>query len=100
MGVIISKHLRSGYGEFGLSLHFYAALKSRGVGVERIFVDTECKSLEEGRFLSEFPIVTASVSYEPDYAALLKMLHNSKVLLHWNRRALINGPVGRRGGSC
>ncbi|MDR9770837.1 radical SAM protein [Acetomicrobium sp.] len=89
-----------GVGMANLGYHYiYAALKSRGVGVERIFVDTECKSLEEGRFLSEFPIVTASVSYEPDYVALLKMLHNSKVLLHWHRRALINGPVVGVGGA-
>ena len=89
-----------GVGMANLGYHYiYAALKSRGVGVERIFVDTECKSLEEGRFLSEFPIVTASVSYEPDYVALLKMLHNGKVLLHWHRRALINGPVVGVGGA-
>ena len=37
-----------GVGMANLGYHYiYAALKSRGVGVERIFVDTECKSLEE-----------------------------------------------------
>jgi len=87
-------------GMTNLGYHYiYAALKARGVGAERLFFDSNCRSLEEDRHLAEFPIITASVSYEPDYINLINMLVDSKILPHWRDRAYSNGPVVGIGGA-
>jgi len=87
-------------GMTNLGYHYvYAALKTRGVGAERLFFDSNGRSLEEDRHLGEFPIITASVSYEPDYINLINILADGKISLHWRDRARFNGPVIGIGGA-
>lgn len=87
-------------GMTNLGYHYvYAALKTRGVGAERLFFDSNCRSLEEDRHLGEFPIITASVSYEPDYVNLINILADGKISLNWRDRARFNGPVIGIGGA-
>lgn len=87
-------------GMANLGFHYiYATLQKRGVGVERFFLDIMERSVEGQRKLSEFPVITASVSFETDYINVLKILRYNKIPLYWRDRASINGPIVGIGGA-
>lgn len=65
-----------GTGMSSLGFHFaYYQLKALGVGVERFFHSPiPSVSIENGRPLQDFPVITASIAYEPDALNFLQLL--------------------------
>lgn len=65
-----------GTGMSNLGLHYvYYQLKTLGVGVERFFHSPiPSVSVENGRPLQDFPVITASIAYEPDALNFIQQL--------------------------
>jgi hypothetical protein len=90
-------------GMANLGLHLVVRmLKSLGVGVERFFgISAPFFSMENGRSLGSFPIITASISYEADLLHFVKALVAENVPLRWKDRvASSRSLVGVGGALC
>ncbi|WP_029166504.1 B12-binding domain-containing radical SAM protein [Aminiphilus circumscriptus] len=90
-------------GMANLGLHLVVRmLKSLGVGVERFFgISAPFFSMENGRSLGSFPIITASISYEADLLHFVKTLVAENVPLRWKDRvASSRSLVGVGGALC
>lgn len=87
-------------GMSNLGLHYiFFGLKRNGIGAERAFLSPSSLSIEGERYLRNFAVIAASVTYEADVIALLKLLHREKIPLSWDERAKIGGPIIGIGGA-
>ncbi|GEM_PF-186008 len=90
-----------GMANLGVQLVAYG-LQKLGVGVERFFLSLPpLSSLESGRPLRDFPIITASVAFEPDVLAFFRILKDHRIPLSWKDRR--DGPyplIGVGGALC
>jgi hypothetical protein len=83
-----------------LGLHYiFFGLKQNGIGAERVFLSPSLLSVEGERHLRDFAVITASVAYEVDVIALMRLLSREKIPLSWNERAKVGGPIVGIGGA-
>ncbi|MDO9508053.1 MAG: radical SAM protein [Thermovirgaceae bacterium] len=77
-----------------------AELRKLGVGVERFFNGKFAGvSLESGRRIENFPIISASVAYEPDLISILSVFKRWKMSHSWQDRFESEEPVFGVGGA-
>jgi len=93
----------AGY-EVGMaSLGFHsiiAELRSLGVGVERFFNGSFSElSFDSGKRISDFPIISVSVAYEPDLVSVHSTLAQWGIPSSWKSRSDSVGPVLGFGGA-
>jgi radical SAM superfamily enzyme YgiQ (UPF0313 family) len=87
-------------GMANLGVHsVYRALRERGVAVERFFSQPfPGISVESDRPAGDFPLLTASVAYEPDMLTLVNMLREWGIPETWRERSEKDGPLLGIGG--
>ena len=93
----------AGY-EVGMaSLGFHsiiAELRKMGVGVERFFTGKfPCVSLDSGRNIQNFPIISVSAAYEPDLLSIYSTFRKWNIPSSWKERFESGGPVFGAGGA-
>lgn len=90
-----------GMANLGMQLVAYG-LQELGVGVERFFLSLPpLFSLESGRPLGNFPVITASMAFEPDVLEFFCILRDHRIPLSWKERRERNFPlVGVGGALC
>jgi len=89
-------------GMANIGFHYVARmLKNLGVGVERFFTGPgPCeRSLESNRRAGDFPVITASIAFEPDISVLLSLLERWNVPAGWKARCDSGGPLLGVGGA-
>lgn len=87
-------------GMSNLGLHYiFFGLKQNGIGAERVFLSPSSLSVDGERHLRDFAVITASVAYEVDVVALMRLLSREKIPLSWDERAKVGGPIVGIGGA-
>ncbi len=90
-----------GMANLGMQLVAYG-LQELGVGVERFFLSLPpLFSLESGRDLRNFPVLTASMAFESDALEFFRILRDHRIPLSWKNRQDRQLPlVGVGGALC
>ena len=91
-----------GTGMSNLGFHYvYYHLKALGVGVERFFNSPiPGVSVETGRPLQDFPVITASIAYEPDALNFLQQLSQAGIPPDRRKRKDVGYPLIGVAGAC
>lgn len=77
-----------------------AEMRALGVGVERFFSGRfRGLSVESGRPISDFPLISASVAYEPDIRTVVSIFREWGVSSSWKERAELDQPIFGIGGA-
>lgn len=77
-----------------------AELRKLGVGVERFFIGQFSDiSLDSGRRIQDFPIISVSAAYEPDLLPIYSIFRKWNIPISWKKRAEAGGPVFGAGGA-
>lgn len=93
----------AGYKVGMASLGFHsiiAEFRKLGVGVERFFTDSiPGISVDAGRKIQDFPIISVSAAYEPDLLSVFSLFKKWNIPSSWKERFEYGGPVFGVGGA-